>query len=249
MRAGWQKIVCLLGMFLGCLSCSKVPDGILSEKEMQRVLKDMLLAESMIGVDYEQFKTDTSKVALYEAVFRKHGIDQALYDSSLIWYGKNLDIYIKVYDRVVADLKQQITDLGDVQADAAPSSGNDSVDIWPRRRYLTFTPRSLFNGVTFTIRPDRPFPSGSSFVLGLRAWGLRPEMTRKPEIRLQADLGDTTVVLNQTITRDGYLEARLKTIATKRIRRVYGYIRLDGNERDYGKIYLDSLSVMRYNYK
>ena len=68
-------------------ACSKVPDGILSEKKMQGVLTDMLLAEAMVNVDYNAYKSDTMKLALYESVFRKHDITQAVYDSSLVWYG------------------------------------------------------------------------------------------------------------------------------------------------------------------
>lgn len=245
---GWMGYV-VGGLLLGLSACSKVPDGILSEKQMQQVLKDMLVAESMIGVDYEHYKTDTSKVALYESVFRKHGIDQMMYDSSLIWYGRNLDIYIKVYDRVVADLNREINDLGDVQADAIPASNSDSIDIWPRRRFMVLQPHAAFNGVTFDIRPDKPYSSGSSFVLGMRVWGLDPKRKHKPEIRMQADLGDTTVIVNQTVARDGYWETRLRTIATKRVKRVYGFIRLDNADADYGKIYVDSLNLMKYNYK
>ena len=239
----------VFAILLGLSACSKVPDGILSEREMQQVLHDVLVAEAMAGIDYETYRTDTMKVALYQSVFRKHGIDQAKYDSSLIWYGRNLDIYIKVYDRVVADLNRQVADLGDVQAEAAPSSNSDSIDIWPRRRYLAFEPREPFNGVSFQIRPDKPYSSGSTFVLGMRVWGLRPDMKHKPRIRLQADLGDTTVVLNQTVDRDGYVEAALRTLATKRVKRVYGFIHLDDCDMRYGKIYLDSLSLMKYNYK
>ena len=65
-------------------ACSKVPDGILSEKKMQGVLTDMLLAEAMVNVDYNAYKSDTMKLALYESVFRKHDITQAVYDSSLV---------------------------------------------------------------------------------------------------------------------------------------------------------------------
>ena len=36
------------------VSCSKVPDGILSEKEMKAVLIDMQLAEAMISTDYKK---------------------------------------------------------------------------------------------------------------------------------------------------------------------------------------------------
>ena len=42
-------------------ACSKVPDGILSEKKMQGVLTDMLLAEAMVIVDYNTYKYDTMK--------------------------------------------------------------------------------------------------------------------------------------------------------------------------------------------
>ena len=95
-------------------ACSKVPDGILSEKKMQGVLTDMLLAEAMVNVDYNTYKSDTMKLALYESVFRKHDITQAVYDSSLVWYGRNLDIYMEVYNRVLADLNKRINNLGDV---------------------------------------------------------------------------------------------------------------------------------------
>ena len=40
-------------------ACSKVPGGILSEKKMQGVLTDMLLAEAMVNVDYNTYKSDT----------------------------------------------------------------------------------------------------------------------------------------------------------------------------------------------
>lgn len=230
------------------IACSKVPDGILSEKEMQTVMTDMLLAEAMIGTDYKQFKEDAAKEALYQSVFRKHGITQADYDSSLVWYGRNLDIYMKVYERVLADLNKQMTELGDIQADAAPVSNRDSVNIWPRRSYLTLQPKALFNGAIFDIKPETNYSSGSIFVLGTRVWGLSGKETYVPEIRLSADQGDTIVTVRNRIEKDGYQETILRTLPTKKVRRVYGYIRLDNTDTTYYKIYIDSLNLMKYNY-
>ena len=228
------------------MSCSKVPDEILSEKEMQRVMTDMLMAESLIGIDYNTYKNDTIKAALYASVFKKHGIDKAMYDSSLVWYGKNLDIYMKVYERVLADVNKQIVALGDVQVDATPASNRDSVNIWPRRAFLTFSPKAAFNGQTFDIHPSINFPSGSRFVFGMRFWGLEKDM--KPRVRLAAEQGDTIVILDKVIDRDGYQEMTLSTVPTKRVKRVYGYIRLDSRDSSYFKVYVDSLSLTRYNY-
>ena len=66
-------------------ACSKVPDGILSEKKMQGVLMDMLLAEAMVNVDYNTYKSDTMKLALYESVFRKHDIIARWCGTAVTW--------------------------------------------------------------------------------------------------------------------------------------------------------------------
>lgn len=248
-KGNWYKYGIAIVGVAWIAACSKVPDNLLSEKEMQRVLKDMLLAEAMTGRDAKLYPDSASKEALYLAVFRKHGITQALYDSSLVWYGGNLDIYMKVYDRVLKDIEREKTELGDVQAEAAPVYNSDSVDIWPRRPHLTLQPKALFNGVTFDIKPANGYSSGSVFSLGMQVWGLNEHMGRYPEIRLCADQGDTTVVIEEKVKHDGFHRTTLHTIATKRVRRVYGYIRLDGaRPTGYYKIFIDRLELMKYNY-
>lgn len=229
-------------------ACSKVPKHILSEKDMQAVMVDMMMAESMAGNNYQSFRGDTVKLALYESVFNKHRIDRALYDSSLVWYGENLDIYMKVYDRALTDINRMIADLGDVQADAIPTSNSDSINIWPRRSSLVLQPGVPFNGVVFDIKPTSNYSSGSSFVLGLRVWGLNKDMRFTPEIRLNAVQADTIITANTKITEDGYYQTIIRTPATQRTQRVYGYIRMDNKENSYHKIYIDSLSLMKYNY-
>lgn len=247
-----KKLLAICGplwLWVFCFAaCSKVPDEILSEKKMQQVVKDMMIAQSMTSADHQSYPDNESKQALYEGVFRKHGITQAEYDSSLVWYGRNLDIYMKVYERVLSDLDKDIKALGDVQADAGPVSNSDSVNIWPRRPYLSLYPEALFNGVVFDSRPETSYSSGSIFVLGMRVWGVRKGMHSFPEVRLSADQGDTIVTVNESIKHDGYQEIWLKTVPTKRVKRVYGYIRLDNTAPDYYKVYIDSLSLIKYNY-
>ena len=106
-------------------ACSKTPDGILSEKEMQAVELDIQLAKAMISVENKQFADSLQRAELFQSVFRKHGITQAVYDSSLIWYGRNLDIYMDIYDRILKDLNERQNALGDVQASAAHKAPKD----------------------------------------------------------------------------------------------------------------------------
>ena len=240
-------IVLMIGTLLAT-ACSKVPDGILSEKKMQAVQVDMQLAEAMISINNKDFPDNAHKEALYRSIFRKHKITEAQYDSSLVWYGGNLDIYMKVYDRILADLDKRQKDLGDVQAVALPSSKSDSIDIWPRRKYLELEPKALFNGVVFEIKPEMNYSSGSSFVLGMNVWGLNDSMRNRPEIRLSVDQGDTILTVNEKVMRDGYHETILKSMPTKQVRRVYGHIFMNNNDSSYYKVFVDSLNLMKYNY-
>lgn len=215
---------------------------------MKNVFIDMQLAENMINTNYQAYADSARKVALYQAVFHKHRITQAIYDSSLVWYGKNLDILMRIYDLALNEINEQIRELGDVQADAAPSANQDAVDIWPRRDYLALQPEALFNGTVFDIRPEKEYMSGSIFVLSMHIWGIRPQMSHVPEVRISAELTDTTLVVNKKIVNDGLQEIILRTLPARRTQRVYGYIRMDKAETAYHKIYVDSLRLIRYNY-
>ena len=236
-------------VMLGMASCSPVPDGILSQKEMKSVVTDMEIAEAMINSDKVTYKDDAHKLALYEAVFRKYHITRAEYDSSVMWYARNLDRYMQVYNMIASDVDDRIAALGNVEKTFSSSSLQDSIDIWPRRPYLTFSEKNSFNGTLFRIEPKDPFPSGSSFSLKMKVWGVLPTMKSKPEIHICVDQGDTILTVNEKIIRDGNHATMLKSIPTKRVMRVYGYIRMDNVGRDYYKVYADSISLTRYNYK
>ncbi len=241
-------VVLLLSFLVS--ACSKTPEGVLSEKKMQSVQADIQLAEAMIALDPEFYTDDATKEALFEAVFKKHATNRAEYDSSLMWYGRHLDIYMEVYDRVLNDLSKRQSALGDVQASVIPTeTRNDSVDIWPRWRLLVLEDRESFAGTTFDIKPESVFPSGSTFVLNLSAWGIRPDMLSRPEICMSAVQGDTIVSVRNRLDRDGAHQLFLKTVPTKRISRVYGYIRMNNKPAgSYYKIYIDHLNLIRYNY-
>ena len=71
------------------LSCEEKPEGLLSKREMEEVLYDYHIAQYMasnLSFD-ERYKSH-----LYvEAVFEKHGITEAQFDSSLVYYNRHID--------------------------------------------------------------------------------------------------------------------------------------------------------------
>jgi len=215
---------------------------------MQEVLTDIYIAEGMISYEVETYNNDSINQVIFKSVFKKHGITQADYDSSMVWYARHLDMFLKIYDRAKTDVDRRIADLGDIHAAVAPVSNRDSINIWPRRTNLNLKSNALFNGVTFDIKPDRNYSSGSFFVLGMDVWGISGDSNNHPEIRISINQGDTIITINEKILNDGYHETILRSVPTKQVRQVYGYIRLDNSDTTYHKIYLNNLNLMKYNY-
>ena len=235
-----------LSLFM--FACSRAPKGIISEKKMQNLLTDMQLADAIISSDPFNFHNDEDKKALYQSVFDKHRVTEAVYDSSLVWYGKNLDVYMQVYNMALTDVKKKIEEIGFIEPEKNIADNEDVVDIWSIDKFREFYPSSLSNSLIFNFKPEGDYAHGSIFVLSMRVMGLIPGMQSPVEVRLRAEQHDTTIVVNNNITSDGTHEMILRTLAVQGVRRVYGYVRFNENTVPYHKIYLNDVSMLKYRY-
>ena len=244
-KYGVLAFICLIA------SCSRTPKNILSDKAFRSVLYDMLVAEALVETNYDDYRTSDERERVYQGVFAKHQISQAKYDSSMIWYGKNMDLYLRIYKLVIDDINVSITRLGDIKPNplSGEMSNRDSIDVWINSPQFTFTPKQVFRAMTFDIAPERPYSAGSSYVMGLSVWGMPPEQNNKIRLGLRAVQADTIIFVNQDITGDGFYETILKTVATKSVTRLYGYIQLmDTTDSEYHKVYINDIQLMKYNY-
>jgi hypothetical protein len=157
---------------------------------------------------------------------------------------------MQIYRLALRDVNARIEGLGAIKP--SPLSGEvsaqDSLDVWIYNRTFAFRPEHAFNALRFEIEPQKPYSSGSSYVFGVNVWGLSDEMTQKPRIHLGAMQANTFVSVDTVITANGYYEIALRTVATKQVTRVYGYIYLNSAANPYHRIYLDDISMMKYNY-
>ena len=239
-------ILCFILLFIA--ACSRVPRGIIPERKMQQIITDMHLAEAIIHADPYDYPTNEEKTALYQSVFDKHRVTEAIYDSSLIWYGKHLHVYMQVCNMALADVTKRIDKINLIESERVVTGNEDSLDIWTIGRYYEFFPASLSNTLIFSILPDEEYSSGSIFVLGLHVRGLAAALKQPVDVYLYAEQRDTTIIVKNRIDNDGYHEMVLRSLPTRRVRQVYGYIRLSEGTVPYHKIYLDNLSMKRYHY-
>ena len=93
-------ILCVLLVVVGCR-----PRGVLSNSEMRDVLYDLHRVDGAIQVAGYNYSHDQEVAGYYKNVLDKHGITQAQFDSSLVWYTDNPQIFNKLYPKVLERLE------------------------------------------------------------------------------------------------------------------------------------------------
>lgn len=238
----------VIGLFAVILlsSCSHTPKGIIPEKKMRDVLIDMEMAEIIINENPDVYMSLDKKKALFRSVFEKHHLTEAEYDSSLMWYGRNIDIYMQVYDRAIEEVDERIKDMGDMQVEAFDAPYADSINVWVDKKYYVFFPKAVSNMVVFDLKPVEPYSADSRFVWEMQFWGLSSDKKQYIELNLRVDQMDTTVMAKAEINTDGLHRLTLHGIPDKPVERIYGYIRMKSSIVPYRKIYIDGLRLTKY---
>jgi len=155
----------LLFLVLCTTSCEQRPDGILSKSEMREVLYDYHLTQSM--TDWVPDRTSPDNQPYLDAVFRKHGITQAEFDSSLVWYNAHAselkDIYEDLKERfTVEGQKLQLT-LGDHEMATLVAEGGDTTNLWTGPVIIVLRNHPLLNFEKFSVKSDTSFHAGDRF--------------------------------------------------------------------------------------
>ncbi len=88
-----------------CLAGCARPDGVIRTGKMEDVLYDLHVAEGIIYARGYAYGHDSLVAKYYESVLAKHGITQAEFDSSLVWYTDHPLRFNRIYPKVIARLE------------------------------------------------------------------------------------------------------------------------------------------------
>ncbi|MCM1377066.1 MAG: DUF4296 domain-containing protein [Clostridium sp.] len=228
----------LAGLTISLCSCHSVPDGVLSEDEMTELLTEMTLAESYRNV--EGNVPDSIRNQLGEGILASHGYTYEQLDSSLNWYGRHLDKYYKIYDRVDRELYKRQRKLAKKSGDVKGSGDISGENLWPYADHFWLSPLSDSDGLNFDI-------TGASLLKGESLeWKLRLNKEGNIKIILGAEYSDGTVTYANT---GSYGQKRLKlqllTDTSKQVKRIIGIIHADKNSLP---LWADSVQLTKLPY-
>lgn len=139
------------------------PKGILHSWEMRRVMVDLHKTDAILQLNGMAYGHEEEKAIYYSIVLSKHGITQAQFDSSLVWYTAHPQLFDKIYPRVLNDLKaeeDQFIAMHEAELNALPAPIEETAPELPTP---TFTPAQL-DSVFWVIRNGYP-----------SSWNIRPD--------------------------------------------------------------------------
>ena len=117
--------VLILGSLFFILSGCR-PRRILSSSEMREVLVDLHKTDAAMQIS-GIWNTDYEARDLYYAqVLEKHGVTQAQFDSSLVWYTAHPQFFNKIYPKVLKELAAEEEAYRALHEEELAATGNPS---------------------------------------------------------------------------------------------------------------------------
>lgn len=247
-----KRIAVISVLVLAMLSaCKQRPDYVLSDKAMEDLLIDIHKTEAVISLNQSKYPSDDKKRTLREAVFMRHNTTKAQFDSSLVWYSSNLNLYMDVYERVIERLEEEnnmIKDLIAQENTQTLTRAGDTIDIWKQERYHIFNSDKGNNVMAFNITTDENFKRNDHFLLQYYVHNA-PGTGERPQVYLAIRHNNQTIHYNYAnIEHNGWNILKIQSDSVNYLSEIYGYIAMPPRY-DHHSMYVDSLCLMRIHDK
>ena len=224
-----NALLTVLALVTGLSSCNKRPAGVLKEKEMVDLLTDMQLAEAYYNTQSPGSER-ISRKELTDAVLRKHGVTSEELDSTLAYYGKNIDDYYLLYDKVEKNLRK-------TSASSSEEVTSNEADIWPYAKFAALLPGQTSDGITFSAPADGIEPGDRL------EWKMRLSTMTEGMMMLGVEYANGTSTVNsRNITRGSDYQLTLQTDTGRIITRVFGILTVAEDSRP---LWADSIRLVR----
>ena len=243
--------VIFLSILLLFTACRKQPDGVLPADRMEDLLVDIHKTEAVMTLNHNKYPSDDKKRTMREAVFMRHNTSQEEFDYSLEWYGKNINIYMEIYDKVIERLKAENEAVKKLiaQDDAQIlTQEGDTVDIWKQKRYQIFNAEKAENVLSFSINPDENFKRNDRFILRYHIVNA-PHNGIKARAYMAIRHSEQNIHYNfDDVKSDGWNTLCVQSDSASNLNELYGYIAMPPRQ-DRHIMYIDSIELMRIHDK
>jgi hypothetical protein len=155
-----------VGLLLSACKPS-IPTEIIQPDDMEDLLYDYYVAQNITGDQHDGY--DYRAKYNNGLVFKKHGVTEAEFDSSLVYYYNHIEDLYKIYESVQARLSNEAIELGasvgDVERYMKRSLSGDTMDIWTGHRHHLLFPQPPYNIFQFVQKADTACRANDSYMM------------------------------------------------------------------------------------
>lgn len=106
-RVGHIILLISVGLALLLSSCTMRPSSVLSNRKMVNILVDLHTAEGVLQAGGYNYGHDDDVNGYYAVILEQHGVTQAEFDSSIVWYTIHPQFFQRVYPKVMKRLQER----------------------------------------------------------------------------------------------------------------------------------------------
>lgn len=247
--------MCLLLTVL-VLSCKPtVPDEYIQPDEMEDILYDYYITQAMAGQGLSYDKNSYNKNVYYYAVLKKHGVTEAEFDSSLVYYYSNADrlygIYVQLSERIGNEAMSLGASVGDINKYSKLKADGDTADIWRESPSAVLMPVAPYNRLSFELKADSTFKRGDSFLFNFMTDFLYQSGTKDgvAYIAVHYD-NDSTAAYSCHVGVSGISQLRVPGDRNHGIKSMKGFIYLnrgDDNSHTLKLMFISRIQLVRFH--
>ena len=219
------------------LACKPtVPSKYIQPGELEDILYDYHVAQALASEDH-MANYDFERTKYFLAVLKKHGLTQAEFDSSMVYYYGHLDrlksVYLEVNERLSDEAKSVGTSVSSVGRYSAFSASGDTANIWKDRTDLLLIPRPTMNRFDFKVDVDTSFYKGDSFMFQFMSEYLWQSGSKDAVVCIVTKYeGDSIIQTTNHVSVSGISQVMIPANREQKLKELTGFIYLAASPDD-----------------
>lgn len=240
-----RRLLLIPSLMMMLMACSSTPDYVIPQSRMAELMADLYIGDAVVEAESHKFSDDSLRKVLMQSIYAKHGVTREQVDTSLYWYGHNMQEYMEVCNKTEELLQTRIDEAERAggKAERSPrvmSLDGDSVDVWPGIKMRRNTVDIPSDFISFNITSDKNWERGDRYTLSVKGINTHRPVT----MNMAVDYNDGTTEYNWfSGPAEGMNRLLLVLDSAKVASTVYGAIYYSAADKEIS--YLDSISLVR----
>lgn len=251
----------ILPIFIGfivmsVLSCKpSVPSEYIQPDEMEDILYDYYVSQSLVYHNSEKKTPVYNKNLYYYAVLRKHGVTEAEFDSSLIYYYTYAEQLNVIYKNLSERLEREAVNLGASSSEIGKYStlkaDGDTANIWRGAAATVLMPVPPYNRMDFSMKSDSTFMRGDSFMMNFMTTFVYQSGTKDAVIYVAVRYDNDSISTHTTrVFSSGLTQLRVPANKDNDIKDIKGFVYLNRGSDESNTLklmFIDNIQMVRFH--